>query len=269
MKYILVIAGSDSCGGAGIQADIKTVTSLGGHALTVVTAVTAQNSVGIDGIHGVPARFISRQIETLLSDIRPDAVKIGMIYSRSAVKEVSKILRRCRLPNVVVDPVLAATTGPRLLREEAVAAYRQSLVPVATVVTPNIREAEMLSGIAVRSPGDMVAAAKIIHAMGPAVVITGGHLEGPATDLFSDGTSVRFFSDTRIDTAHTHGSGCVFSSALAVFLARGVGMAEAARMAHEFTRCAIIKGYACGRGAGPVAPGSVDFSKDASGGTGG
>lgn len=262
MKHILIIAGSDSCGGAGIQADVKTVTSLGAHALTVITALTAQNSLRIDGIHRVPARFISRQLETLLSDIRPDAVKIGMIYSRSAVKEVARTLLRRRPRNLVLDPVLAASTGSRLLEEGAEAAYRELLVPLAAVVTPNLTEAGILSGLAVKVPEDMLAAAKVIQAMGPAVVVTGGHLEGPVADLLWDGVSAHWFSDTRIETPHTHGSGCVFSSALAVFLAEGEGMAAAAKMAHAFARCAIKKGYACGTGPGPVAPGAVRFFRD-------
>jgi hydroxymethylpyrimidine/phosphomethylpyrimidine kinase len=265
MKCVLVIAGSDSCGGAGIQADVKTITRLGAHALTVVTALTAQNSVGIAGIHRVPARFVSRQIEAVLSDIRPDAVKIGMVYSRSSIREVARALRRHRLFNVVLDPVMAASTGASMLMEDAIALYRRGLIPLARVVTPNLREAEALSGIDVKGPEDMIAAAKAIHGMGPAVVVTGGHLEGAAQDLFWDGADARWFSDPRIETSHTHGSGCVFSSALAVFLAEGLGAARAAKMAHDFTRCAIVNAYACGRGAGPVAPGAAGFPGDGSG----
>jgi hydroxymethylpyrimidine kinase/phosphomethylpyrimidine kinase len=265
MKYVLVIAGSDSSGGAGIQADIKTITGLGVHPLTVITALTAQNSLRIDGIHPVPGSFVLRQLEVVLSDVRPDAVKIGMIYSRAAIHAVVTTLRRYDLLNVVLDPVLAASTGASVLMEDAVAFYRGHLVPLASIVTPNLREAEALAGIPVRSPEDMVAAAKSIQRMGPSVVVTGGHLEGSARDLFWDGRAARWFSDPRIETAHTHGSGCVFSSALAVFLAEGLDTVDAVKMAHDFTRCAILNSYGCGRGAGPVAPWTAGRSFCASG----
>ena len=256
MKYVLTIAGSDSSGGAGIQADIKTITSLKAHALTAITAVTAQNSLGITLIHKIPARVISKQIDTILEDVLPDAVKIGMLYTASAVREVAKIIEKRRLRRVVLDPILAASSGPVLLKPEAIPLVRDILLPRVTVVTPNIYEAGVLTGMQIDTPEDMAKAAKSIRALGPAAVITGGHLAGKCVDILYDGEKVRQFAGSKIMTEHTHGTGCVFSTALSVFLAGGMRLAEATKQAHEFARSAIIKGYKCGRGPGPVQSGS-------------
>jgi hydroxymethylpyrimidine/phosphomethylpyrimidine kinase len=255
VKHILVIAGSDSSGGAGIQADIKTITSLGGHALTALTAVTAQNSLGVTGIHKIPAGFISRQVKAVIEEVLPQAVKIGMLYSGAAVKEVAKLLKRYGLSNIVLDPVLRATTGKELLEPEAVSLLKEELLPLASVVTPNLFEAGTLAGMKVDCPDDMEKAAETIQAMGPDVVITGGHLKGQCTDLLFDGKAFHRFHGSRIDTQHTHGSGCVFSTSLASFLGGGKDVVTATKMAHDFTRRAIIYGYECGRGPGPVKPG--------------
>ena len=255
MKRILIIAGSDSCGGAGIQADTKTITSLKAHALTVLTAVTAQNSLGITAIHKVPARFIAAQIETLIDDLMPDAVKIGMLYSTQAIKEVARSVKKHKLPNVVVDPILRASTGARLMEPEGISLLKKSLLPLADMVTPNLYEAGILAGKKVKDLNGMTEAAKLIKALGPDVVITGGHLTGRCVDLLYDGSDFYHFSGSRIDTPHTHGSGCVFSTALATFLAQEKGVINATKLAHDFTRRAIINGYPCGRGRGPVRPG--------------
>ena len=255
VKHILVIAGSDSFGGAGIQADIKTITSLGGHALTALTAVTAQNSLGVTGIHKIPARFVAQQVKAVIDDLVPQAVKIGMLYSGAAVREVARLVKRHRLVNIVLDPLLMASTGKRLLEPEAVSLFKEDLLPLASVVTPNLLEAGALTGKKVEDPDEIAEAAEAIQAMGPDVIITGGHLKGICTDLLYDGKVFHRFHGSRIDTQHTHGSGCVFSTALATFLAGDKDVVTATKMAHDFTRRAIIHGYGCGRGPGPVQAG--------------
>ncbi len=252
MKRVLVIAGSDSSGGAGIQADIKVITRLKGHALTVITAVTAQNSLGVSAIHEIPAPFIGKQLQAVFEDIIPHASKISMVYSGAAIREVVRWIRTYDLPNVVIDPVLRASTGNWLLEQKAVPLLKEELFPLARVVTPNLFEAGILSGIRVESLKDMAEAAGLIKKTGPDVVITGGHLKGSCVDLLFDGEKLEHFSDSRINTKNTHGSGCVFSSSLAVFLAEGKGVMEATKLAHEYAREAIVHGYACGQGPGPV-----------------
>jgi hydroxymethylpyrimidine/phosphomethylpyrimidine kinase len=255
LKYILAIAGSDSCGGAGIQADIKTVASLGAHALTAITAVTAQNSLGIAAVQKIPANFISKQIESIFEDIRPDATKIGMLLTGAAVKEVARVIEKYRMPHLVLDPVLRASTGHRLLDAEAIPLLRETLLPLASVVTPNLEEAEILTGRKVRDLKEMEEASKAIKGLGPDVVVTGGHLKGECVDLLYDGRDIHHFSGSRIRTEHTHGSGCVFSTALATFLALEDDVKKATELAHEFTRRAIERGYPCGTGGGAVHPG--------------
>jgi hydroxymethylpyrimidine/phosphomethylpyrimidine kinase len=255
LKYILAIAGSDSCGGAGIQADIKTISSLGAHALTAITAVTAQNSLGIAAVHKIPAKFISKQIGSIVEDIRPDATKIGMLLTGAAVKEVARVIKKYGMPRLVVDPVLKASTGHTLLGAEAIPLLKKTLLPLASVVTPNLDEAEILTGKKVRNLNEMEEASKAIKGLGPDVVVTGGHLKGECVDLLYDGRDIHHFSGSRIRTEHTHGSGCVFSTALATFLALEDDVRRATELAHEFTRRAIERGYPCGKGAGAVCPG--------------
>lgn len=254
IKYVLTIAGSDSGGGAGIQADIKTITCLGFHSLTVITAVTAQNSMGISGVHEVPAEFIAMQIETVVKDILPDAVKIGMLSSGSVIETVAEAIKRFRLKNIVLDPVIRASTGQALVDASAVALFKEALLPLVDVITPNLHEAEILAGAKVTSPEEMEDAARELKKMGPHVVITGGHLAGNCMDLLYDGKGFHQFHGERIVTENTHGTGCVFSSSLACFLAKGNNVLEATGLAHEFTRQAIKNGYACGRGSGAVSP---------------
>lgn len=252
MKYVLVIAGSDSSGGAGIQADIKIITCLGAHALTAVTALTAQNSLGISDIHAVPTDFLRRQVDALLDDVAPDSTKIGMLATGDQVRGVADLIRTYNLSPVVLDPVLRATTGPGLLAPDALDDLRGTLLPLVQVVTPNLDEAESLTGRRVRTPEEMEEAARIISAWGPMAVVTGGHLDGEPLDLVFDGTAFYRIRDTRIDARHTHGTGCVFSSALAAFLATDPDVPRAARRAHDVTREAILQGYPCGKGGGPV-----------------
>jgi hydroxymethylpyrimidine/phosphomethylpyrimidine kinase len=252
MQYVLTIAGSDSCGGAGIQADIKTITRLKAHALTAITAVTAQNSMGVTAIHEVPIAFISRQIHTILDDISPHAVKIGMLMTQAAVQEVAKTLKYFRVSHGVIDPLLRASTGRNLLDPDALPVLKKALFPLAEVVTPNLEEAGILTNKNVQSLEDMEGAARDIQKWVPNVVVTGGHLQGECVDLLYDGKGVHLFSGHKIDTEHTHGSGCVFSTSLATFLAMGYNIVEATKQAHEWTRKAIAHGYPCGQGAGVV-----------------
>jgi len=254
MKYVLAIAGSDSSGGAGIQADIKTITTLGAHALTVITALTAQNSTGIAAIQRIPARFISHQVRTVVKDLRPHAIKVGMVATAAAVKTVASLIKRFKLFPLVIDPVLRASTGGRLLEAEGLSVLREQLLPLADVVTPNLIEASALSGRAIETVSDMEQAAKTLKEMGPNVVIKGGHLAGDCVDVLYDGSEIYHFRAERIRTDNTHGTGCVFSSALATSLALGYDMIESTRRAHDFTRVSIARGYPCGDGAGVTNP---------------
>ena len=255
MIYVLTIAGSDSCGGAGIQADIKTIHHLGAHALTAVTAVTAQNSVGVAAIHPVPALFLSRQVDVLLTDVFPQAVKLGMLCSAEAVREVVRLIARHGLSNVVLDPVIHASTGAGLLEgEEAVAALREELLPRVRVVTPNLEEASILTGRSVRTLEEAEAAARDLHADGPDVVVTGGHFPEQCTDVLCDDSGLVPFEGDRLDALCSHGTGCVFSSALAVFLAQGHSVRDAVAQARTVVRKALRDGYPCGKGKGVVNP---------------
>ena len=258
MKYILTIAGSDSGGGAGIQTDIKTITSIGAHALTAVTAVTAQNSIGIAAIHEVPEGIIAKQIETVVEDVFPNAVKTGMLPSPGAIKETARLIKEKGLEKVVIDPVLRASTGQDLIDFSTITLLKDSLFPVADVVTPNLEEAGVISGIRVDSIEDMEKAARAIKALGPDVVVTGGHLEGEkCVDLLYYGKEVYYFSGPKLNALNSHGSGCVFSASLATFMAMDHDLVEATRLAHDFTRRALKEGYPCGRGAGVINPASI------------
>ncbi|RLB24790.1 MAG: bifunctional hydroxymethylpyrimidine kinase/phosphomethylpyrimidine kinase [Deltaproteobacteria bacterium] len=254
IKCVLVIAGSDSLGGAGIQADIRTIASLRAHAATIITSLTAQNSMGIRSIHHIPSSFIKDQFEAVMEDVMPDAAKIGMLGDLGAVQAVAECLARYHISPVVLDPVLRASRGRPLIESEALVFLRENLLPLTDVVTPNLYEAEVLSGIRLTSTQDMEEAALRIAQMGPNVVITGGHLKGECADLFYDSKEFHWFRSQKIDTPHTHGSGCVFSSALATGMAMGKNAVEATKMAHETTRCAIINSYVLGKGPGPVNP---------------
>jgi hydroxymethylpyrimidine kinase/phosphomethylpyrimidine kinase len=254
MKYILAIGGSDPSGGAGVQADVKTIAGLGSHALTVITCVTVQNSLGLVAVHRVPPTFIYRQMSAVVEQVTPDAVKIGMMYAKGAVKTIADWLKNRPLPNVVLDPVIHASAGGRLLTSEALSLLRKELLPLAAVVTPNLQEAGILTGKPVRTEEQMIEAAREICDMGPQVVVTGGHLAGECVDILFDRSTIHRFAGDRIDTPHTHGSGCVFSSALATYLAAGLGPVAAVEHAGVFARRAVSRGYACGKGAGPVRP---------------
>ncbi|MEA3079409.1 MAG: hydroxymethylpyrimidine/phosphomethylpyrimidine kinase [Sphingomonadales bacterium] len=254
---ILIIAGSDSGGGAGIQADIKTVTMLGGHAMTAVTAVTAQNTVGVSAVHPVPAEMILAQIEAVIGDIGVDAVKIGMIGSAFAAEQVAARLERLRaeqpgLP-IVFDPVMVATSGAPLADEPTIAAFGR-LMDVATIATPNLPELKRLT-----SEDDPVSAAlHLVGAHGCAVLIKGGHEEGEAlADALIETDNMTSWQGQRIDTTSTHGTGCTLASAIAFFLAGGSSLADAVSRAREFVRVALLDAPGLGKGAGPMGHANV------------
>ncbi|UCD78811.1 MAG: bifunctional hydroxymethylpyrimidine kinase/phosphomethylpyrimidine kinase [Desulfobacterales bacterium] len=255
MKRILTVAGSDSGGGAGIQADLKTITVLGGYGMSVITALTAQNTVGVQGVHAVPIEFIAKQLDSVLSDIGADAVKTGMLATPDIVKTVADGIKRYKIEPLVVDPVMVAKSGDTLLAEDARETLKSVLLPLATVVTPNLPEATILSQSAVNTFDEMRDAARRIHDLGPSyVVIKGGHLQDRPVDLLFDGKNFHTFDAPRLNQRNTHGTGCTFSAALATNLANGLGMVDAVGKAKEFITRAIAAGLDLGAGHGPTNP---------------
>ena len=254
MPSVLTIAGSDSSAGAGIQADLKTFAALGVYGTCAITAITAQNTRGVTAVQETPPDIVAAQIDAVAADIRPDAVKTGMLASAPIVEVVAAKVREYGLPNLVVDPVMVAKSGDRLLRDDAVTVLRDLLLPLAAVVTPNLPEAEVLAGFAIDSDEDVRRAAKEIVGLGArAVVVKGGHREAAeAVDVLYDGTTFRDYSAPRIDTTSTHGTGCTFASAIAAYLARGEPLAEAVGRAKEYLTEALRRAYPIGGGHGPV-----------------
>jgi len=253
MKKILTIAGSDSGGGAGIQADLKTITVLGGYGMSAVTALTAQNTLGVQGVHPVPVEFIRMQMESVLSDYGADGAKTGMLAASEIVSEVAAQIKEYRIQFLVVDPVMVAKSGDLLLSEDARITMRDVLLPLAHVVTPNLPEASELCGFPVEGPETMKKAAREIHRFGPRyVLIKGGHLEGDAIDILFDGKDFLSLEAPRLRSRNTHGTGCTFSAALATFLAQGLTAAEAAGKAKAFITRAISLGLDFGAGHGPT-----------------
>ncbi|MBR4515786.1 MAG: bifunctional hydroxymethylpyrimidine kinase/phosphomethylpyrimidine kinase [Bacteroidaceae bacterium] len=256
---VLTIAGSDSGGGAGIQADIKTISALGCYATTAITAITVQNTVGVEAVHPVPVDFVKGQIEAVLSDIGADAVKIGMLQSAEIVRAVAEMLRKYKVGNVVLDPVMVSTSGHRLIEEEAIDTLRRELIPLARVITPNIPEAEiLLGGEEIRSQASLPEmATRLSASCGVSVLLKAGHLsEDELTDILYDKETDKLLQLTskRIRTRNTHGTGCTMSSALAASLAKGETLQQAASSAKTFISNAIIAGadYEIGHGHGPV-----------------
>ena len=250
----MTIAGSDSGGGAGIQADLKTFAALGVYGSSAITAVTAQNTVGVRAIHDVPVDVIAAQIDAVLEDIGADAVKTGMLSSPEIIETVAGRLRAHGVTALVVDPVMVAKSGDRLLREDAIRALCELLLPLAAVVTPNAPEAGVLSGVDVTDVESAREAARRIAALGPRLVIVkGGHLEGDTSDdLVFDGARFETLSGRRIATRHTHGTGCTFSAAIAAYLARGLAPLDAVREARVYLQGAIEHAEPLGSGHGPV-----------------
>ena len=255
MKRVLTIAGSDSGGGAGIQADLKAITLLGEYGMSVVTALTAQNTLGVQAIHEVPSRFVEDQIDSVLSDIGADAVKTGMLANGEIIEVVARKIKQYRVRKVVVDPVMVAKSGDLLLRKEAQDRLIKRLIPLATVITPNLPEASALTGMNVRSTEEMMKAARRIHQMGAKnVVVKGGHLRGTAIDILYDGKRYHEIEEERIETSNTHGTGCTFASAIATLLAKGSPVPDAVRGAKTFITLAIRAGLKLGKGVGPTNP---------------
>ena len=253
MKTALTIAGSDSSGGAGIQADIKTMTANGVYAMSAITALTAQNTTGVQGIFEVSPDFLAQQLDSIFCDIRPDAVKIGMVSSTGLIEVIAQKLRAYHAENIVVDPVMVATSGSKLISDDAVAALKAHLLPLATVLTPNIPETEVLSGMTVRTPDDMVAAARAISEQYRcAVLCKGGHQLNDANDLlWREGTS-KWFNGKRIDNPNTHGTGCTLSSAIASNLAKGYDLDTSVQKAKTYISGALGAMLDLGRGSGPM-----------------
>lgn len=250
----LTIAGSDSGGGAGIQGDLKTFEALGVYGTSVVTAITAQNTIEITVIEELSGSLVKAQLAAVLSDLPPDAVKIGMLPSVPSVRAVAMLLRRETVP-IVIDPLLVSKSGTRLLRSTSLSALIQELFPMAALVTPNLPEASVLAGFPIRSEADVKAAARKIQALGPrAVLIKGGHGEGPdVVDSLLDGRMWHRFSNPRIESRSTHGTGCALSSAIAAYFARGETLPEAVEAGIGFVRRAIALAPGLGAGNGPLA----------------
>ncbi|HHT9129633.1 MAG TPA: bifunctional hydroxymethylpyrimidine kinase/phosphomethylpyrimidine kinase [Candidatus Brocadiaceae bacterium] len=266
---VLTIAGSDSGGGAGIQADIKTITALGGYATTVITALTAQNTLGVHSIFEVPASFVGQQIEAIMTDIGTDAVKTGMLLSKDIVAVVSSKIKEYDIKCVVVDPVTLSKNGKRLLSADAVSALTSQLFPLSFLVTPNIPEAVSISGMKIKNLSDAEEAAKIIHQLGPShVLIKGGHAEkakdikneAKVVDILYDGKSFEYIEDEYIPTTNTHGTGCTYASAIATYLAKGTSLKESVFQAKKFVTASIRRSFKPGKGYGTLDQfGAVQF----------
>lgn len=254
LKQVLTIAGSDSGGGAGIQADIKAMSANGVFAMSVITAVTAQNTEEVTQVYELPTSIVAAQLDAVFDDFDVAAVKTGMLSSAAIVEVVAKMLAVQKITHLVVDPVMVSKTGAALLNPDAIEAMKKLLFPLALVVTPNIHEAQQLSGLAITSLADARRAAKVIHGFGPKfVVIKGGHLASDrATDLLYDGRFFTLYKGEYIDSAHTHGTGCTFASAIAAQLARGKAVPDAVQAAKTYLTEAIRHGLAIGHGTGPT-----------------
>lgn len=253
MKTALSIAGSDSSGGAGIQADIKTMTMNGVYAMSVITALTAQNTTAVSAISEVSPQFLQNQIDAVFDDIRPDAVKIGMVSSSSLITTIVKRLKHYKATNIVVDPVMVATSAARLIDEDAISTLKKELLPLATIITPNILEAEILAQMSIHSKEDMIVAAKIINdSFGCAVLCKGGHNLNDANDLLYDNGNYKWFNGRRINNPNTHGTGCTLSSAIASNLAKGFDLSQSVQRAKNYVSDSLAAMLNLGQGSGPM-----------------
>ena len=252
MKTALTIAGSDSSGGAGIQADIKTMMANGVFAMSAITALTAQNTTGVTGILEVSPEFLKEQIDCVFTDIRPDSVKIGMVSSSGLITAIAEKLKEYHAENIVVDPVMVATSGAKLISDDAVATLKEKLLPAADILTPNIPESEVLSGMQVKTEEDMIKAAETISTKYHCVLVKGGHQLNDANDLLYRDGSYRWFHGKRIDNPNTHGTGCTLSSAIASNLAKGFSMDESVERAKEYISGALGAMLDLGEGSGPM-----------------
>ncbi len=256
MRKALTIAGSDSSGGAGIQADIKTMTMNGVYAMSAVTALTAQNTTGVTGILEASPDFLGKQLDAVFEDIFPDAVKIGMVSSSELIEVIADKLEQYKAMNIVVDPVMVSTSGSRLIAEEAIEVLKTRLLPLATVITPNIPEAEILAGMDIKDEAGMEKAARqLFRQYGCAVLVKGGHSINDANDVLYSNNEEHpvWFKGRRIDNPNTHGTGCTLSSAIASNLAKGKSLAESVECAKEYLSGALAAGLDLGKGSGPLA----------------
>ncbi len=253
IKKVLTIAGSDSSGGAGIQADIKTITAHKMYAMSAITALTAQNTTGVSDIFEITPDFVGAQLDSIFTDIFPDSVKIGMVSSAEIIKVIAEKLLEYGAENIVVDPVMVATSGSALIKNDAMNALCQKLFPLAALITPNIPEAEVLSGINIKNEDDMIKAAeRISKDFNGAILIKGGHLVNDATDLLYQNGKFEWFSSERIDNPNTHGTGCTLSSAIACGLADGLSLAESIKSAKTYLTGALKAQLDLGHGSGPL-----------------
>lgn len=253
MKKVLTIAGSDSCGGAGIQADIKTFSAHGLFGMSVITAVTAQNTQGVLAVQDISPELIQKQIEAIFDDISVDAVKIGMVSITDTIKTIAETLSRYPVKNLVVDPVMVSKSGYHLLQPEAKEALIRHLLPMAKVVTPNIPEAEVITGMKIGNLEDMKKAAVRVYQMKPEyVLVKGGHLGEEAIDLLYDGEEFKYYHSRRVNTRNTHGTGCTLSSAIASNLAKEMSVADAIEAAKAYITVAIEQSFSIGKGVGPT-----------------
>ncbi|MGI6123857.1 MAG: bifunctional hydroxymethylpyrimidine kinase/phosphomethylpyrimidine kinase [Acetivibrionales bacterium] len=253
MKTALTIAGSDSSGGAGIQADIKTMAANGVYAMSAITALTAQNTTGVTGIMEVTPEFLGQQLDAVFTDIYPDAVKIGMVSSAGLIETISEKLKFYNAQNIVVDPVMVSTSGSKLLKDDAVEALKSCLFHQAILLTPNIPEAGVLTGLSILNEEDMIHAAEnISNEFGCAVLLKGGHNINDANDLLYWNHKYRWFIGERIDNKNTHGTGCTLSSAIASFLAKGMDLEKSIQLAKEYISGALRAMLDLGKGSGPL-----------------
>ncbi len=253
MKTALTIAGSDCSGGAGIQADIKTMSANGVYAMSAITALTAQNTIGVTGIMDVTPDFLEKQLDAIFTDIYPDAIKIGMVSQKELIETIVKKLKEYNAKNIVVDTVMVATSGAKLISDEAVETLKSQLIPMADVITPNIPEAEVLSDMDIKSSNDMIKAAKRIgEKFKCAVLLKGGHNLNDANDLLYKDEEIFWFNGKRIDNPNTHGTGCTLSSAIAANLAKDMEMKDAVKFAKEYISSALSDMLDLGKGSGPM-----------------
>lgn len=258
MQTALTIAGSDSSGGAGIQADLKAMLANGVYGMSAITALTAQNTIGVTAISEVTPEFLGQQIDAVFTDIFPDAVKIGMTANAELIEVIAERLCFYKAENIVLDPVMIATSGARLISEEAIAVLKEKLLPIATVITPNIPEAEALSGMKIADKSDMEKAAEYIsRAFGCAVLLKGGHSINDANDLLYENDGIMWFDGVRIDNPNTHGTGCTLSSAIASNLAKGYDLKNAVKLAKEYISGALSAMLDLGKGSGPMNHGFI------------
>ena len=267
MKTALSIAGSDSCGGAGIQADIKTMTMNGVYAMSAITALTAQNTTGVTGILEATPEFLKQELDAIFEDIFPDAVKVGMVSSSSLISVIADTLKTAKAKNIVIDPVMVATSGARLIEESAIDTLKKELLPIATVITPNIPEAEILADVTIATEDEMEEAARSIHAQfGCGVLLKGGHNINDANDVLFDGERISWFYGRRIDNPNTHGTGCTLSSAIAANLAKGFDLEKSVDRAKAYISGALEAMMDLGKGSGPLQHNfdlSGEFAKNA------